>query len=135
MQTVDTKQYTEQLESLFIGPARAYAALTVDYSEKLINAQLEAGKSWADANLAQLRSLLTVKSAEDLRIYMEGQQNVAKELAERLKRDADKVVALQQDFVQQSQKLTEESVQKGQKLAESGVKQVTESASKAAKRA
>ncbi|QFU01418.1 Phasin protein [Halomonas sp. THAF5a] len=122
MQNFDTKQITEQFESLFFGPARAYAALSVDYTEKLVNAQLDAGKAYTDTGLAQLRSLMNVKDAEGLKSYMEGQQKVAKDLTERFKGDAEKVVSLQQDFVQQSQKLTEESV-----------KQATDTATKAAK--
>ncbi|MCH4563552.1 MULTISPECIES: phasin family protein [Halomonas] len=122
MQNFDTKQFTEQFESMFFGPARAYASLSVDYTEKLVNAQLDAGKAYTDTGLAQLRSLMNVKDAEGLRTYMEGQQKVAKDLTERLKGDAEKVASLQQDFVQKSQKLTEESV-----------KQVQETATKVAK--
>ncbi|MCK2183343.1 phasin family protein [Halomonas getboli] len=122
MQNFDTKQFTEQFESLFFGPARAYASLSVDFAEKLTNAQLEAGRAYSETGMAQLRALLDVKDAEGLRSYMEGQQKIAKDLTERLKGDAEKVVSLQQDFVQQSQKLTEENV-----------KQATETATKAAK--
>ncbi|MBB3140616.1 phasin family protein [Halomonas organivorans] len=122
MQNFDTKQFTEQFESLFFGPARAYAGLSVDFAEKLTSAQLEAGRAYTETGLAQLRALLDIKDAEGLRSYMEGQQKVAKDLTERLKGDAEKVVSLQQDFVQQSQKLTEENV-----------KQATETATKAAK--
>ena len=107
----DTKPFdTQQFDTLLFGPARAYAAMTVDYAEKLTNAQLEAAKAYTDSGLAQVRTLLNVKDAEGLRAYMEDQQKVAKDLAERLKGDAEKVASLQQDFVQQSQKLTEENV-------------------------
>lgn len=133
MQNFDTKQFTEQFESMFFGPARAYAALSVDYTEKLVNAQLEASKAYTDTSLAQLRSLANVKDAEGLRAYFEDQQQVAKELTERLKGDAEKVVALQQDFVQQSQKLTESNVKQVTEAAESNVKQATPIASKTAK--
>ncbi|MBB3191359.1 phasin family protein [Halomonas cerina] len=135
MQKFDTKQLTDQFESMFFGPARAYASLSVDYTEKLVNAQLEAGKAYTDTGLAQLRNLLSVKDAEGLRSYLEGQQKVAKDLTERLKDDAQKVAALQQDFVQQSQKLTEESVKQGQELTKKNVEQVSETATKAAKQA
>ena len=119
----DSKQFdTAQFESLFVAPARAFAALSVDVTEKLVNAQLDATKAYADTGLAQLRGLMEVKDAEGLKSYMEGQQKVAKDLTERLKDDAEKVVSLQQDFVQQSQKLTEDNV-----------KQATDTATKAAK--
>ncbi|SDJ62464.1 phasin family protein [Billgrantia gudaonensis] len=118
----NTQQFTQQFETLFFGPARAYAALGIDYTEKLTNAQFEAGKSYADTCLAQVRDFLDVKDAEGLRSYLEGQQKVAKELTERLKGDAEKVVALQQDFVQQSQKLTETSVKQAQETATKAAK-------------
>ncbi|MDR5891673.1 MULTISPECIES: phasin family protein [Halomonas] len=114
----DSKQFdTQQFDALFFGPARAYASLAVDYTEKLAHAQLDATKAYTDTGLAQLRTLMSVKDAEGLKSYMEGQQKVAKDLAERLKGDAEKVVALQQDFVQQSQKLTEENVKQAQATA------------------
>lgn len=114
----DAKQFdTQQFDALFFGPARAYAAMSVDYAEKLAHAQLEATKAYTDTGLAQLRTLMTVKDAEGLKSYMEGQQKVAKDLAERMKGDAEKVVALQQDFVQQSQKMTEENVKQAQATA------------------
>jgi phasin family protein len=128
----DAKQFdTAQLESLFFAPARAFAALSVDFTEKLVNAQLEASQAYADTTLAQLRSLVEVKDAEGLKSFLEGQSEVANELTERLKGDAEKVVALQQDFVEQSQKLTEESV----KQAQESTKQATETATQAVKEA
>lgn len=126
----DAKQFdTAQFESMFFAPARAFAALSVDVTEKLVNAQLEATKAYADTGLAQLRSLVEVKDAAGLKSYLEGQQAVAKELTERLQGDAEKVVALQQDFVQESQKLTESSV----KQAQEGLQQATETATKTVK--
>ncbi|MDR5902792.1 phasin family protein [Halomonas icarae] len=124
----DTKPFDNaQIDSLFFAPARAFAALSVDYTEKLVNAQLEATKAYTDLNLAQLRRLTEVKDAEGLKSYVEGQQDVAKQLSERLKGDAEKVVALQQQFVQESQKLTEGNV----KQAQESVQQAQESAEKA----
>ena len=130
--TKDTKQFdTAQLDSVFFAPARAFAALSVDFTEKMVTAQLDATKAYADTNMAQLRKLVEVKDAEGLKSYMEGQQEVAKELTERMKGDAEKVTALQQEFAQESQKLTESTVKKAQESAE----QATETASKAVKEA
>ncbi|MDN3520736.1 phasin family protein, partial [Halomonas ramblicola] len=128
----DAKQFdTAQFESLFFGPARAFAALSVDVTEKLVTTQLEATRACADINLAQLRRLVEVKDAEGLKGYLEGQPEVAKELTERLKGDAEKVVALQQEFVQEGQKLTEGSVKQAQESAQ----QATATATKAVKEA
>ncbi|MFP3342149.1 phasin family protein [Halomonas sp. SIMBA_159] len=117
MRTFNTNEMTQQFDNMFMAPARAYMSLSIDYSEKLLNAQLDANKAYVDTGIAQMRQLMSVKDADGLRSYMEGQQKVAKELAERVKGDADKVVSLQQDFMQKSQKLTEENVKQAQAAA------------------
>ena len=117
MRTFNTNEMTQQFDNLFMAPARAYMSMSIDYSEKLMNAQLDANKAYVDTGIAQMRQLLSVKDVDGLRSYMEGQQKVAKELAERVKGDTDKVVSLQQDFLQKSQKLTEENVKQAQAAA------------------
>ncbi|PJX14561.1 phasin family protein [Halomonas sp. 141] len=117
MRTFNTNEMTQQFDNLFMAPARAYMTLSIDYSEKLLKAQLDANKAYVDTGIAQVRQLMSVKDADGLRSYMESQQKVAKDLAERVKGDADKVVSLQQDFLQKSQKLTEENVKQAQAAA------------------
>ncbi|MGO2391158.1 MAG: phasin family protein [Halomonas sp.] len=117
MNTVNTNEMTQQFDNMFMAPARAFMTLSVDYAEKMINAQMDASKAYTDTGIAQMRQMMNVKDAEGLRSYMESQQNVAKELAERTKGDADKVVSLQQDFIQKSQKLTEDNVKQAQTAA------------------
>ncbi|MGM0537510.1 MAG: phasin family protein [Pseudomonadota bacterium] len=132
----DTKSFdTAQLESMFFAPARAFAALSVDVTEKLVHAQLEATKAYSDVSLAQLRSLIEVKDAEGLKRHMESQQQVAQELTERLKSDAEKAVALQQEFVEQSQKLTESQVKQAQESAKSAPETATKAVKEAAPKA
>jgi phasin family protein len=117
MSTLNTNEMTQQFDNMFMAPARAYMALSVDYSEKMINAQMDASKAYVDTGIAQMRQMMNVKDAEGLRSYMEDQQKVAKELAERAKGDADKAVSLQQDFIQKSQKITEDNVKQAQTAA------------------
>lgn len=117
MRTLNTNEMTQQFDNMFMAPARAYMALSVDYTEKMINAQMDASKAYFDTGVAQVRQVMNVKDAEGLRSYMESQQKVAKELAERAKGDADKVVSLQQDFIQKSQKITEDNVKQAQTAA------------------
>ncbi|MGB8712982.1 MAG: phasin family protein [Onishia taeanensis] len=119
MSNTNFDQVTQQFESMFFGPARAYAAMTLDYSEKLMAAQFDAAKAYSDLGLSQARAALDVKDAEGLRSYVEGQQKVAKEIGERAKADAEKVVAMNQEVAQQAQKLTEESVSSASKAASS----------------
>lgn len=117
MRTLNTNEMTQQFDNMFMAPVRAYMALNVDYTEKMLNAQMDASKAYVDTGIAQMRQMMDVKDAEGLRTYMEGQQKVVKELAERAKGDADKVVSLQQDFIQKSQKITEDNVKQAQTAA------------------
>ncbi|RUR55717.1 phasin family protein [Vreelandella populi] len=117
MNTFNTNEMNQQFDNVFMAPARAYAALTIDYAEKILNAQMEASQAYTDAGIQQLRQLSSVKDPQELRRYMEGQQQVVKQMAERAKGDADKVVSLQQDYFQKSQKLTQESVKQAQTAA------------------
>ncbi|MDQ7734581.1 phasin family protein [Halomonas sp. SpR1] len=117
MRTLNTNEMTQQFDNMFMAPVRAYLALSIDYSEKMLNAQMDASKAYVDTGIAQMRQMMDVKDAEGLRSYMEGQQKVAKELAERVKGDTDKVVSLQQDFIQKSQKITEDNVKQAQTAA------------------
>lgn len=117
MRTFNTNEMTQQFDNIFMAPARAYMALSVDYTEKMVNAQMDASKAYFDTGVAQMRQIMDVKDAEGLLSYMESQQKVAKDLAERAKGDADKVVSLQQDFIQKSQKITEDNVKQAQTAA------------------
>lgn len=122
MSNVNFEKATEQFETFFFGPARAYAALSFDYSEKLIGAQFEATKAYTDATLKQVRAFFDVKDADGLQTYVEDQKKAAKELSERFKGDAEKVVALNQEFVQKGQKLVEDNVKTASKAATQATK-------------
>ncbi|PWG61892.1 phasin family protein [Spiribacter halobius] len=109
--------YTEQAEKLFVGPARAYAKLAADYTEKLVNAQIEATRAYTEVGLGQLRSALEIKDQKDLQAYAEGQQKVARDLGERVKGDAENVVAMNQEFVNEARKLVESNVKSASEAA------------------
>ncbi|WP_338072005.1 phasin family protein [Billgrantia bachuensis] len=110
---------TKPFEAMLLGPARAYAALSIEYTEKLLATQLDTAKACADTGLAQARELLEVRDADGLRSYVEGQQQFAKDMTERFKGDAEKIVSLNQDFFQQSQKLAESSLKQAQQATSS----------------
>lgn len=117
MNTFNSNEMNQQFDNLFMAPLRAYTTLTIDYAEKMLNVQIEAGQAYTDKSIEQLRQLSSVKDTQELRHYLEGQQHVVKQLAERAKGDADKVVSLQQDYFQKGQKLTQESVKQAQAAA------------------
>jgi len=104
-------KYTEQAEKLFMAPTRDYAKLAMDYAEKMIEAQMEAARTYGEIGLQQARAALDIKDTTALQQYAEKQQAVAQDLGERVKGDAEKVVAMNQDFVNETRKLVESSVQ------------------------
>ncbi|TFH86037.1 phasin family protein [Billgrantia azerbaijanica] len=101
---------TQQFETLFVAPSRAFGSLGLEYTEKLLAAQFDAARAYTDLSLAQARAWLDVKDIEGLKQVVEAQQKAAQELGERVKGDAEKVVTLSQEFLQKGQKLTEENV-------------------------
>ncbi|MCH4562104.1 phasin family protein [Halomonas sp. EGI 63088] len=110
MSKATTEKATEQFQSVFVEPARAYGSLTLEYSEKLLSAQFDAVRAFTDLGLAQVRSWLDVKDPESFKKVLEGQQKAAQDMGERFKGDAEKVVALSQEYLQKGQKLVEDSV-------------------------
>ena len=107
----------EQAEKLFMGPTRDYAKLAMDYAEKMIDAQMEAAKTYTDIGMKQARAALDIKDAEALKAYAEEQQKVAQEMSERVKGDAEKVVAMNQDFANEARKLVETNVKTASETA------------------
>ncbi len=110
-------QINEQFEKFFGGPVRAFAELSVNHVDSLVNAQIEATKAYTDLGIRQVRTALDVREPQDVQKYVQGQQEVAKELSERVKGDAEKVVALNQKFAQEAQKLGETSAKSVQQAA------------------
>lgn len=105
-----TKKTTEQFGGLFVEPARAYGALTLEYYEKLLGLHMEAARSYTDLGLAQVRAWIDVRDVDGFKQVMEGQHKATQDLSERMKSDVKQFSTLGQDFLKQSQKLVEESL-------------------------
>lgn len=114
-------KYNEQAEQLVMGPSRSYAKLAVDYAEKMVNAQMEAAKTYTDIGMRQARAALEIKDAEALKAYADEQQAVAKDVSERVKSDAEKVVGMNQQFADEARKLVESSVKAASETATENV--------------
>lgn len=102
-------QVQKQFESVVGAPARTYASLVLDHFEQIAKVQTEAAKAYADTTFKQFRTAMDVKDPSDVRAYVENQQKVAQELGERVKGDAEKVVSLNQAFVEKAQKVAQDS--------------------------
>ncbi|MBB3190482.1 phasin family protein [Halomonas cerina] len=111
MSDATTEKATEQFESLFVGPLRAYGSLNLEYTEKLISVQFDAVRAMTDMGLTQAREWLTVTDADSLKKVVEDQQKASQDMGERLKGDVERVMTLGQEYVQKGQKLAEENFQ------------------------
>ena len=114
-------KYNEQAEQRVMGPSRSYAKLAVDYAEKMVNAQMEAAKTYTDIGMRQARAALDIKDAEALKAYADEQQAVAKDVSERVKSDAEQVVGMNQQFADEARKLVESSVKAASETATENV--------------
>ncbi|RZU98738.1 phasin family protein [Spiribacter vilamensis] len=122
-------QYTKQIETLFMAPARAYATLAATHTQKLMDAQMDAVRTYSEIGVQQARAAMEIKDADALQQYAADQQSVAKDLGERVKADGEKVVALNQNFANEARKLVESSAQS----ASETTKETVEATKKAAK--
>lgn len=126
-------KYNEQAEKMVMGPTRDYAKLAMEYAERMIEAQMEAAKTYTEIGMGQARAMLDIKDTKGLQAYAEGQQKIARDLTDRVKGDAEKVVALNQDFVNEARKLVESNVKTASDAASSAASSATTAPKAAAK--
>lgn len=117
-----SNKFTEQFEEMMASPLRGIGAMNLDFTEKMVNAQLDSARAMADLGLSQARVWLEVKDADSFKKAVESQQKVAQDAGERLKKDSEALMSLSQDFFQQGQKMTEEQGKKVQKATDEQVK-------------
>lgn len=113
-----TNKTTEQFEKLMVSPLRGIGAMNLEFTEKLVSAQLDSARAMADLGLAQARVWLEVNDADSFKKAVESQQKAAQNVGERLKSDAEALMGLSQDYLKQGQKVAEEQGQKVQSAAD-----------------
>ncbi|MCC5882091.1 MAG: phasin family protein [Halomonas sp.] len=126
MKTENTKRNADQaisetnaqLNDAIVEPVREYGVLTTNYFEKLFSVQFDAVRNFSDNSIAQSRSWLEVKDSDSFKQVIEQQQQAVREFAERLKEDADKIRALSEEYMRDTQSLTKDSMQTGRKHLE-----------------
>jgi len=104
MTNADVNRINEHLQTTMFGPARDFAGIALDHLEKLADLQQEAVNAYADIGIKQVRSALDINDQAGIRAFVEGQQNLARTVGERVKGDADKVAALNQATAEKVQK-------------------------------
>lgn len=130
MSNETVNQMQSQIENTVAAPARTYAGLVLDHVEQLMSLQLETAKAYAETGVQQARAALEVRNPSDVQAYVDNQQQVARDLGERIKGDVEKVTALNQTFAQNAQKATQDSAQKVSEVAKEGAKKATQATAK-----
>jgi len=110
MNNVSADQISKRFESMVLAPAQAYTQLTLEYTEKLVSAQISAMQACADIGLRHARGLFDIRSVQDLPGYLESQQSAIQTLNNQLTNEAEKLVAMNQEYVDKAQLLTESNV-------------------------
>ncbi|MDR5873595.1 phasin family protein [Halomonas sp. CUBES01] len=103
---------SQQVESIFVSPMRSYTLTALDYYDQIVSAQLDAVRAYSDLSIAQARTWLDVKDADSFKKAMESQQKTASDLMERMKGDGEKVTAISQSFMKDSQQAAEDTTKK-----------------------
>ena len=91
-------------------PMREFNQLAVSHMEKLVALNLESSKAYAELTLAQLKAVSEVQDLDGLQSLVGRQNDVVKQVGEKLAADARAVVELNKAFNMDAQKLAKESL-------------------------
>lgn len=104
-----TKQATQIEEAL--APAVAFNKLFIEAAEKAVGLQVASLQKVSKIGFDNLNAMFNVQSAEDIKVYAEKQQSVAKEVTEIVTADVQQLGELNKNFLEDSRKLVEDNVQ------------------------
>ena len=91
-------------------PMREFNQLALSHMEKLVALNLESSKAYAELTLAQLKAVSEVRDFDGLQSLVGRQNDVVKQVGEKLAADARAVVELNKAFNMDAQKLAKESL-------------------------
>ena len=91
-------------------PMKEFNRLAVSHLEKLVALNLESAKAYADLGISQLKAVGEVQDFDGLQGLMSKQNEVVKQVGEKLAADARAVVELSKAFNTDAQKLAKESL-------------------------
>ena len=90
-----------------VTPVHELNALTVTNIEKLVALQLKTIKECARVGVESLKGATAVRDLEGLKVYIEGQTDVAKGFAESIVADTRKVVDFGQSYAKAATEIVE----------------------------
>ncbi len=105
------KTWNEQVVKA-VAPAREVNRLAVAKLEKVLDLQLTSLVEYAELGLGNLKSGLEVKDAESFKRYAEGQAAVARQVSEKVLRDARALAEVGREFGAEVQEVVQASLPK-----------------------
>jgi phasin family protein len=96
--------------SKLAAPMKEFNELAVSHFEKLVALNFEIAKAYADVGVAQLKAVSEVQDFDGLQSLVTRQNDVVKQMGEKLAADARAVVELGKTFNMDAQKLAKQSL-------------------------
>ncbi len=103
--------FTAQAEEM-MAPVREMSELALDKTEKLVNLQVTALKSYAKLGVAHWRAALAVTDVDGVKDFMTKHRAYVETVAEKAAKDANDVMELGNDYVSEVQKVLKVSAEK-----------------------
>ena len=103
--TDNVKDSYEKVAQAASAAASDAGKLAVDSLEKLIELQMGAVRTYADAVLSNAREALEIKDADAARTYFEKQPEVIRGLVQQMANDSGEAIKLSQRYAEESQAL------------------------------
>jgi phasin family protein len=100
---------SKQIEDA-LSPVVAYNKLVIEASEKALALHVASVQKLAKIGFDNWNAVFNIKSADDVKVYAEKQQVVAKEVAEIVTVDVREIGELNQHFLEDSRKLAEDNI-------------------------
>jgi phasin family protein len=93
-----------------MAPVVAYNKLIIDASEKALALQVASIQKMAKISFDNWSTVFNIQSTDDVKVYAEKQQAVAKEVAKIVTSDVREIGELNQAFLEDSRKLAEDNI-------------------------
>ena len=112
-----TTDIQETIEATVAAPSRTLGTLMLDHFEKLAAIQLETTRVITEAGMKQLRAAMAVSDKEGFQNYVNTQTQIAQEVSEHLRSDAEAVADLTKKTTDEATKVTKTAANKAAESA------------------
>lgn len=99
-----------QVDRLFFSPLRAFAGVSLVYSELLLQSQVDLARACSTMSLTQARGALGVRTQADMRAYMERHLRLAESVRGQAVNEAVNLTSLNTLYAEQMGKLADTSI-------------------------